>query len=263
MLVDTHCHLDFNSFDIDRQEVIQRAREAGVGRILNPGIDLRSCQEAIRLSDSFPEVFVAVGVHPNDAIPWNEDALNGIRSLARHSKVVAVGEIGLDYYRDRVPWDVQQQVFRAQLELAGELGLPVIIHNRQAETDILPILEDWVKQLKKSASPSAERPGVLHSFSSDAEFADWAIEIGFYLGFAGPVTFKNAGEIQTIVQEIPLEKILIETDAPFLAPHPHRGKRNEPAYVLYTAKKISELRSIDVKAIMDQTSVNAARLFRW
>jgi TatD DNase family protein len=263
VLVDTHCHLDFNSFDMDRQEVIQRARETGVGRILNPGINLRSSKAAVQLSESFPEVFAAVGVHPNDAAIWDQDSLDGLRSLSAHPRVAAIGEIGLDYYRDITPRELQQKIFLAQLAIAGDLNLPVIIHNRQADDEILDILEDWVGQLMKSASPIAARPGVLHSFSGKADFATRAIKSGFFLGFTGPITFKNAGELQTIAQNIPLENILIETDAPVLTPHPNRGQRNEPANVFFIANKIAELRNIELNDFINQTSINAALLFRW
>jgi len=263
VLVDTHCHLDFNSFDLDRQEVIHRARETGVGRILNPGIDLHSSQEAIRLSEHYPEVYSAVGVHPNEALTWDESSLRDLRRLAEKSKVVAIGEIGLDYYRDRAPKDLQKQVFLEQLALAGELNLPVIVHNRQANEDILSILKDWIVQLKVSGSLLAGRPGVLHSFSGDVGFAALAIQSNFFLGFTGTVTFNNALELQEVVQAIPADRILIETDAPFLTPHPNRGKRNEPANVYWVAKKIAGLRMIGEDDLINQTASNAARLFCW
>lgn len=243
--------------------MIERARAAGIGRVLNPGIDLQTSREALRLSDSFPEVFAAIGIHPNEARTWKEDAVDTIRALAAHPKVVAIGEIGLDYYRDRTPKDLQRKVFQAQLALAAELDLPVIIHNRQAGSEILPILEDWVDQLHQSGSPIANRPGVLHSYSEDDEFAFRALTAGFFLGFTGPVTFKNAGDLQAVVQKISPDRILIETDAPFLAPDPFRGQRNEPAYVTYIAEKISELRNIELNSFINKTSSNAARLFCW
>jgi TatD DNase family protein len=263
VLVDTHCHLDINSFDLDRQEVVQRAREAGVERILNPGIDLRSSQEAVRLSEDFPEVFASAGIHPNETGAWDAESLEAIRAIASHPKVVAIGEIGLDYYWNKTPRALQQQVFRSQLDLAGEMDKPVIIHNREAGDDVLDILEGWVEQLRKSASLLTERPGVLHSFSGDESLACRAIEAGFFIGFTGPVTFKNAGDLQEVAKRIPLEKVLIETDAPFLAPHPVRGRRNEPANVRFIAMKIAELRNLQVNDFIHQTSINASRLFCW
>lgn len=263
MLVDTHCHLDFNNFDADRQQVVERARQVDLGRLLNPGIDLDSSQAAIKLADSYPEVFAAVGVHPNEASTWRADSGDRLRELARHKKVIAIGEIGLDYYRDRVARDVQRQVLREQLALAAELGVPVIIHNREASEDVLEILREWHAALVASGSTLAERPGVLHSFNGRLEFAKQAMALDFSLGISGPVTFQNARELQAIVAALPLEKILIETDAPFLTPHPHRGKRNEPANVRLVAERIAGLQEETIPFIISTTTANAARLFNW
>jgi TatD DNase family protein len=263
VLVDTHCHLDFNSFDSDRPQVIQRAREAGVNRILNPGINLESSRKAIELAESQPEVYTAVGVHPNDALGWQEDTLASLRLLAGNAKVVAIGEIGLDYYRDRAPRDLQRQIFREQLSLAAELGLPVIIHNRDATGDLLEILADWYSSLLASDSLLAGRPGVLHSYSEGVEPARDAMAMNFFIGFTGPVTFRKAPELQRVAEAIPVERVLVETDAPFLAPHPYRGKRNEPAFVRLVAAKIAELHNISYDSIVSHTTANASRLFQW
>jgi len=262
-LTDTHCHLDFRAFDEDRDAVLARAWEAGLTRVLNPGIDLESSRRAVALAERHANVFAAVGVHPNDAATWDDHTLDELRALAAHPKVVAIGEIGLDYYRDRAPHDLQDRVFRAQLDLAAETGLPVIVHVREAMADVLAVLQEWVTALRAAESPLSERPGVLHSFFGTADDAAQALEMGFYLGITGPVTFKNAGEQQRLVSGLPLTGLLIETDAPFLTPHPHRGRRNEPAYVQHTAAKIAELQHQPLAVVAQQTGANAARLFRW
>ncbi|MEW5868286.1 MAG: TatD family hydrolase [Chloroflexota bacterium] len=270
MLVDTHCHLNFDSFDGDREQVLARARQAGLARLLNPGVDLASSQAAVNLAGANPEVYAAVGVHPNDALSWNAATLDELRALARQPKVVAIGEIGLDYYRERAPHPLQAQVLEGQLALAAELGLPVVIHirnaspeDRRASADALAMLSAWRAGLQQQSPALWARPGVLHSFSDGPEMARRAVESGFYLGISGPVTFRKALELQDVAAVVPLERLLIETDAPFLTPHPHRGQRNEPAYVRYVAEKIAQLRSLPLGEIERQTAQNAAQLFQW
>lgn len=263
MLVDTHCHLDFNNFTDDRQMVVDRARQNGVERILNPAIHLASSNEILMMAESFDDVYVAVGVHPNEALSWESDTLAELREIAQHPKVVAIGEIGLDYYRDYSPPDLQKRVLIDQLELAAELSLPVIIHNRQATEDVLELLTAWHTSLARNDSPLHDRPGVLHSFSDQLPSAKQAIDIGFFIGFTGPVTYRNAYALQEVARTIPLECVLIETDAPFLSPHPHRGTRNEPAYVSLVAEKIGELRKVDYHTVAESTTINAKRLFGW
>ena len=262
-LTDTHCHLDFEWFDKDRDQVVERAREAGITRILNPGIDLASSLAALDLAERYAEVFVAVGIHPNSASTFNQDSLPQLRELASHPKVVAIGEIGLDYYRDRAPRDLQRHIFQLQLELAAESGLPVVIHNRQATADVLQLLSEWQSQLVIAGSVLAQRPGVLHSYSDNELNGRKAIERNFTIGITGPVTFRNAPELQRVVASLPVKQLLIETDAPFLTPHPLRGQRNEPALVRWVAEKIAELHSSSVSEIARQTSQNADRLFNW
>ena len=262
-LTDTHCHLDWESFETDNQEVVERARQAGVILILNPGIDLRSSRAAIRLAEAHPIVFAAVGVHPNSATTWEAGTLAELRDLAQHPKVLAIGEIGLDYYRDRSPRYVQEQVLHYQLELASELSLPVIIHNRDASHDVVRTLVNWQRQLLDARSQLAERPGVLHSYSGNITQAQTVLGSNFYLGVTGPVTFKKAEELRQVVQKIPLDRLLIETDAPFLAPHPNRGKRNEPGFVQYIARKVAELHNKTEDEVAIRTTENAARLFEW
>ncbi len=263
MLVDTHCHLDFNSFDEDRESVINRATDAGVVRILNPGINLESSQAAVHLSERNAEVFAAVGVHPNDALTWEGETLTHLTSLANHPKVRAIGEIGLDYYRDRAPRDLQKRIFREQLDLAAEQDLPVIIHSRQAMADVIDILKEWQIGMVDTRPGLASRPGVLHSFSGDERDAKEAISINFLIGITGPITFLNAADLRDLVIRLPLEKVLIETDSPFLSPHPKRGKRNEPANVKLVAEKIAELHQEAYNTVTEITSTNASRLFKW
>jgi TatD DNase family protein len=263
MLIDTHCHLDFNRFDGDRDEVVQRALQAGVTRIVVPGIDLLTSHRAIALTERYPQVYAAVGVHPND-VPSDEESPDGVirqlRELAQHPKVIAIGEIGLDYYRDRTPADLQHLWLGLQLDLAAELHLPVILHNREASEDILDVLAEWVQGLPRELQG---RPGVLHSFSGSWEDAQSALRIGFYIGFTGPITYKGADQLRHVAASIPLDRILLETDAPFLSPHPHRGARNEPAYVRFIAQKLAEIRNIEAQAVADQTTSNAKALFGW
>lgn len=268
-LTDTHCHLDFNAFDGDRAAVLERAQEAGVGRILNPGIDLTSSRAGLELAQLHPQVYAAVGMHPNEASSFGSETIDELRKLvylpdgSMHPKAAAIGEIGLDYYRDRTPREVQRRAFREQLALAAEVNLPVIVHNRQATADILVYLAAWHAELVRAGSPLVDRPGVLHSYSDNLEAALKAINLNFYIGITGPVTFKNARELPQVVAGLPLERLLVETDAPFLAPHPHRGKRNEPAFVRLVVEKIASILLQPFAAIAEVTSNNARRLLNW
>jgi len=263
ILTDTHCHLNLEQFDSDRQEVVSRARAAGVSRILNPALDLASSQEASRLAEDYPEVYAAVGVHPNSALTWDEGTPAKLRGLADQPKVVAIGEIGLDYYRDRAPKPVQRQVFERQLGLAAEVELPVVIHNRDATEDVLAVLAEWRAGLVESGSPLAERPGVLHSYAGGLSHLPEVLSLGFYVGITGPVTFRKADELRQVAGALPLERLLIETDAPYLTPEPFRGRRNEPAHVRFVAERIAEVRAISVGELARITAQNAERLFKW
>ncbi len=258
-LIDTHCHLNFHKYNEDRAAVLQRAKDAGVNRVIIPAIDLESCQEAFDLSKQYHEIYTAMGIHPNSTKGFDDAMLNQIREWASHEKVVSIGEIGLDYHWDKSPKDVQRKAFEQQLELASELELPVIIHNREASDDVMDVLESWVSTLPNSLK---DRPGVLHSFSAPPDIADRAIAIGFYLGFTGPITFKKADDLRDIAKTIPLNRILVETDGPFLTPQPYRGKRNEPAYVQYMTEKLAELHNITYEQMAEYTTVNAETLFR-
>lgn len=270
MLADTHCHLNFESFDIDRSAVVARAQAAGISRILNPGVDLPSSQSAVRLAGSFEMVYAAVGVHPNDAQSWNQGSLAELKELAKQPKVVAIGEIGLDYYWERTPASLQRAILEDQLDLAAALGLPVIIHVRDkspeempAMHEILSILKTWTVNLAIRNPELSQRPGVLHSFSGDNGAALKATGLNFRIGITGPVTYKKAERLREVAASIPEEYLLVETDAPFLTPHPHRGERNEPALVRFVAEKIAMIRQTNFENITEITSLNAERLFRW
>lgn len=271
LITDTHCHLDLEKFDLDRQAVIDRALAAGLTRILIPGITLKSSHEIVKLASTRPELFAAVGVHPNDALTWDPQTVPALRELASDLKVVAIGEIGLDYYWDSAPHDYQQMVLKAQLDLAAELQLPVLLHLREkgdilegdCARDLIEILSEWLAGLEAQKSPLAERPGVLHSFSGSLATAQKAIDLKFYLGVTGPVTYKNAEKRQELIAALPLDRLLIETDAPYLAPLPKRGERNEPAFVMYILEKIATLHSISTDQAAEITTANAARLFAW
>ncbi len=262
-LTDTHCHLDLERFDPDRDQVLARAWETGLQRILIPALDIPSCHRVLRLAEQEARLFAAVGVHPNSATTWNANTLDALRKLAAHLKVVAIGEIGLDYYWNHAPHDLQKRVLRAQLDLAAELGLPVVLHNRDSSADLIPILTAWQAELAAAGHPLAQRPGVFHSWSAGAAEAEKVLAAGFYIGITGPVTFKNAPALQSLVASLPLSRLLIETDSPFLSPHPYRGKRNEPARVKRVAEKIAELQHIPLEQVARQTTRNAARLFGW
>lgn len=268
-LVDSHCHLDFTVFDQDRAAVLARARQAGVRRILIPGIDLETSRNALALAEHFPEVYAAVGVHPNDANGWNDQALAELHRLAQHPKTVAIGEIGLDYYRMRAAPDLQKKILHLQLTVATEYNKPVILHlrnhqeHRQAAVDLLEILRDWWYMLVGRQKKLRQAPGVLHSFSDTEETARLALEMNFSIGITGPVTFHKAQETHRLVERLPLESLLVETDAPFLTPVPHRGQRNEPGYVRLVAEKIAELKKLSLAVVARITTDNAMRLFAW
>jgi TatD DNase family protein len=260
MLVDTHAHLDFPQFDPDREEVIARAQEAGVEVIVNIGTDLASSRASVNLAERYDFIYAAVGVHPHDAKTVSEREWGELRKLAMHPQVVAVGEIGLDFYRDLSPRDVQRRVFRQQLALAVEMGKPVIIHDREAHDEVRDILRDWVRSLPHDL-PLTHHPGTLHCFSGDLEMAQEMVALGFFIGVDGPLTYRNARQLPEIVRALPLECLLIETDAPYLTPHPHRGQRNEPAYVRLVAEAVARIKAIPLDEVAQTTTHNARVLF--
>jgi TatD DNase family protein len=254
MLIDSHCHLNFSAFDQDRAKVLARASEAGIIGLVNPAIDLASSYQVVELAKELPNLFAAVGFHPNDAAGLDESALSQLRELAGQPEVVALGEIGLDYYWDKVPRQTQRRVFEAQLTLAKDVGRPVIIHQRESVADTMAVLRGWGSQ--------QDHPGlVLHSFSGDMRMAEEALELGFYLGISGPVTFKNNRQLPEIVAATPPERLLVETDAPFLSPHPFRGKRNEPARVELIAARLAELKNLSFGEMSRQLTKNTISLF--
>jgi TatD DNase family protein len=260
-LIDSHAHLDFRKFDADRERVIERAQEAGVSTIVNVGADLASSRRAVELAARHEQVYAAVGMHPHDAKKLDGAALAELRELALQPKVVAVGEIGLDYYRNLSPRDVQRRAFQAQLAWAAKLKRPVIIHDRDAHDQIMEILAGWAKTVDRT--PLTGRLGVLHTFSGDRAMADQAIDLGFYISISGPVTYKNARQLPEIVRTLPRDRILVETDCPFLTPHPYRGKRNEPAYVRIVAERVAELKGISLDVLAERTTANARHLFQF
>ncbi|MGC9360147.1 MAG: TatD family hydrolase [Anaerolineae bacterium] len=259
-LYDTHCHLESPRFSSDRDDVIARARAAGVRAMLTCGTDQRTSQEAVALAADHEDILAAVGVHPHEAqasglaseiADERFKALDALRQLANAPNVVAIGEIGLDYHYDFSPRTAQIAVLQQQLGLAAEMNLPVILHTREAESDMRSVFEQAPDTLR----------GVLHCFLSDRAMAAWALERGLYLGIGGAVTFKSAQHLQPIVAETPLDRILIETDAPYMTPHPHRGKRNEPSYVGLVAERIAQIRRCETSKIARRTFENASRLF--
>ncbi len=257
-MIDTHCHINFDAYDEDRENVLRRAADAGVNRIINPAVDVDTSRAIVSLMQAHDGLYGALGIHPNSSADFHESMLDEIASLADHPKLVAIGEIGLDYYWDRSPKDVQIAAFEAQLALAARLGLPVIIHNRDASDDVIAILETWARDLP---APLRQRPGVMHSFSAPESIAERALASGFYLGFTGPITYKNADLLRRIAARVPLDRLLVETDGPYLTPTPHRGKRNEPAYIPLIVQRLAGLHVISSAAMARATTENAERLF--
>jgi TatD DNase family protein len=261
-LIDTHTHLDFPHFDGDREHVIERAATAGVRAIVDVGTDLASSRAAVALAESYPQVYAAVGVHPHDAKTLTGETLEELRALASHAKVVAIGEIGLDFYRDLSPRGKQRQVFQQQWALANELDKPVIIHDREAHKEVMAILRRWALRRSSGQAEGSQQPmGVLHCFSGDLAMAQEAIEMGFHISIAGPITFKNARRLRELIRQLPMEKLLVETDCPYLTPHPHRGKRNEPAYVKLVAQEVAHIKGLSLEEVGRITSDNAQALF--
>jgi len=249
VIIDSHAHLDFESFHGEVDAVLQRAREAGVGAVVSIGIDLDSCRRTAALARDRASVFAALGIHPNEAGVSDED-FRAFVEVVRAEEPVAIGETGLDYYRDTAPRAAQERRFRQQIALARELGLPIIVHCREAYDDLLAVLRD-----------EDFRHGVCHCFGGEAAHADALVEHGFHVSFAGPVTFPKAEALRATVPRVPLDRLLLETDSPFLAPQPVRGQRNEPAYVRHTAEVIAGIHGVEVGELERRTTENAVRLF--
>ena len=251
-LIDSHTHLDMPQFRKDVDKVIERARRSGIIAMITIGISLDSSRAALAFAESHDDIYCTVGWHPHGAHELTEDEIMALKKLAKNPKVVAWGEIGLDYYRDRAPRDKQQTCFRQQIRLARECGLPVVIHDRDAHGDTLRILKE------ESAD---EVGGVFHCFSGDWTFARKCLDMGFYISIPGTVTYNNAGEQREVVKRCPMDRLMVETDAPYLTPVPYRGKRNEPSYVVLTARKVAELRNRPLEEISEQLTINTIRLF--
>jgi TatD DNase family protein len=252
MLIDSHCHLDMRDFDKDREAVIGRAQKDGIVHIISIGIDVGSSQSAIDLARKYDFISATVGCHPHDADACGPEDLRMLSRMAAEPEVVAWGEIGLDYYRNYSKKENQRKIFQAQLELAQTAKLPVIIHDRDAHEEVYATLEKMGK---------GERKGVIHCFSGDRDLAEAFIALGYYISIPGTVTYKKAIQIKEVAAAIPLDRMLVETDAPFLAPVPRRGKRNEPDFVTHTAREIAKLRDIPFETVAEQTTLNARTIF--
>lgn len=252
MLFDTHAHLNAEQFDEDLEEVVLRAQQAGVSNMVIVGFDRPTIEKAIALVERYDFMYASVGWHPVDAIDMTDEDLAWIEELAAHPKVVALGEMGLDYYWDKSPKEIQKEVLRKQIRLAKKVKLPIIIHNREATADLIEILKE---------EGAEEVGGIMHCFSGSAQTAKECIELNFAISLGGPVTFKNAKKPKEVAAEIPLEKLLIETDSPYLTPHPFRGKRNEPSYVKLVAEQIAEIKGISLEEVAEATAKNAKDLF--
>jgi TatD DNase family protein len=252
MFFDTHAHLNAEQYNEDLKEVIDRALSEGVSNIVVVGFDRPTIEKAMELTEKYEFIYASVGWHPVDAIDMTEEDLQWIEELSRHPKVVALGEMGLDYYWDKSPKDVQKEVFRKQIRLAKKVKLPIVIHNRDATADIVEILKE---------EGAGEVGGIMHCFSGSPETAKECVDMNFYISLGGPVTFKNAKKPKEVADVIPLEKLLIETDCPYLAPHPFRGKRNEPSYVKLVAEQIAEIKGVSVEEVASATTENAKKLF--
>ena len=252
MLIDTHVHLNADHYDEDLDEVIERAREAGVTHFVVIGFDNKTIDRTMELIDKYDDVYGVIGWHPVDAIDCTDADLVRIEELSQHPKIVGIGETGLDYHWDKSPKDVQKEIFIKQIEMAKRVSLPIVIHNREATADVVDILE---------SHGAEEIGGIMHAFSGSPEIADRVLKMNFMISLGGPVTFKNAKQPKEVAKHVPLDKLLIETDAPFLTPHPYRGKRNEPAYVKLVAEQIAELREISYEEVAKATSENAKKLY--
>jgi TatD DNase family protein len=251
MFIDSHAHLQWSSFKNDLNDVINKAAEEGVKRILNVGFDIDGSQKAIELANKYQDLYAAVGIHPHEAKNFNDNILDELKQLSDDKKVVAIGEAGLDYYRNLSSVEAQQKTFIAQLELSAESDLPIIVHNRDAEADILNLLSRFKGKVR----------GVMHCFSGSYEMAKKCIELDFYVSFAGSITYPNSHKLRDVAKRLELDRMLLETDCPWLTPQPVRGKRNEPAFLIFTAKEIAKLKNISTEKLAEITTANANSLF--
>jgi TatD DNase family protein len=259
--IDTHCHLTLDHFNLDIDEVLFRASENNITKIIIPSIDIPSIEKAIKLAENYRQIYAAIGLHPNDGNSWEKNTIDKLRTFARHPKVVAIGEIGLDYYWDECPRDKQQIIFEEQLFLAEEVNLPVIIHSRDSLSEVLSTLKKWKSNYPSDKLQPGKKFGILHAFEGDLESAQIANSLGFLIGIGGPVTYKKSVKKQEIAERIDLEWIVLETDSPFLSPMPFRGKRNEPMNIKLIAERIAQIRNIQLKLVSQITTKNANVLF--
>ena len=251
MLFDTHAHLNDPAFDPDREELMAGLAGKGIGLVMNAGCSLESSKDIIKMAERYPWLYASVGSHPDSADEVNEEVIEEYRKLCVHEKVKAIGEIGLDYYYEDIPREIQKKAFRMQMALAKEVELPVIIHEREAHDDGMRIVKEFPKV-----------KGVFHCYSGSAEMARQLVNMGWYIGFTGVLTFKNARKAVETAASIPLDRIVLETDCPFMAPEPYRGKRNDPGYLPKMAEKLAEIRGISVEEAIAATTENAKRLYR-
>jgi TatD DNase family protein len=253
--IETHCHLDYLK-QLPTEEIIQKAKEQNIEKIMTISVEPDNLQTVIDIANTYENVYCSQGIHPHDAKLANDNVLKTIKENAlKESKVLALGEMGLDYHYDNSPRDIQKKYFRAQLELAAEIDYPVVIHTRDADDDTIEILKDL--------GPSLNRKGVLHSFTSTPKLAEVALDLGFYIGFNGIITFKKAQEVRDIVSLTPIEKILLETDSPFLTPVPHRGKENAPFYLPFVAQKVAQIKELPLEEVQEQCYQNSIDLFKF
>jgi TatD DNase family protein len=260
MLIDSHCHLQFPQFQDDRAQVLERAWQAGLSTIVVVGTDADCSQQALALTETHPKIFATVGWHPHQAAQFDDRARLALRRLAESPKAVAIGEIGLDFYRRLSPPEAQRAVFRQMLDMAGELGLPVVIHSRAAEDETFAILSGWAAQVK-GQWPQERALGVVHCFSGDLGLALRYVQLGFLISIPGTVTYPNADRLTSVVAGLSLERLLVETDAPYLTPQSMRGRRNEPSFLVETVGRIAEIRAQTVREVAEKTSANAAALY--
>ena len=253
MLIDSHAHLEMSDFKRDLEQVIQREKESGVGYIFTVGTEKNDWKRALEIADSHPSIYAILGVHPHNAKEIDDETYRELKEHCRNGKVKAYGEIGLDFFRNLSPRDIQLKRFREQIGLAKELGLPIVVHDREAHQETLEILK---------SEKAEECGGIIHCFSGDYEMARACMDMGFYISIPGSITFKNAEGFREIVKRIPLESLLVETDAPFLTPEPFRGKRNEPSYVRYTAQKVADIKKSSFEKVAEVTTDNALRVYR-
>lgn len=257
-VIDTHAHLDFPQFDADRETVVARALAAGVKIINTIGVDVGASQKAIELADRYPGIFASIGVHPQEAGKAKKEDIDKLQEMTRHPRVIAIGELGLDFYRDQAPREAQLQVLQWELEMAAKSGLPIIIHCRQAQEYMLPLIREWSASFKL---PEGKPRGILHCFNDDLEIAESYLSMGFYISLGAYLGYPSSARLREIVKNLPPDRLVVETDSPFLPPQKFRGQRNEPAYVVMTLSVLAEIKGVTLEEMARQTTQNAVRVF--